>query len=251
MYYIVLGDFNTDLLKRNDIYTVALQAFAKKKGLTQCINTVTRPNVRGGSCIDLIMTNSLFVNVSGTSDDMISDHYKVYCIRKKKKEKKVITVETVRDYKAFNAENVRTLITDIDWTKFDTDLNPARQWSYLYNSVVEIMSIMCPVKKVHSRKPRRNWITVEIYRLIRERKNLMKKIKIAKDPQLLLSIQISRNLVNAAVRKAKENYIKAQLFASRKEPKKFWRTIKSVIETENTDDINIRFNDPDTGDEIH
>ena len=246
----ILGDFNTDLLKRNDIHTVALQAFAKKKGLTQCINSVTRPNVRGGSCIDLIMTNSLFINVSGTVDDMIADHYTVYCIRKKRKDKKVVTVETVRDFKAFNAENFRILITDIDWSEFDSDLNPARQWSYLYNSVVEIMSIMCPLKKVHSRKPRRNWITMEIYRLIRERKNLIKNLKTARDPQILLSIRISRNLVNAAVRKAKENYIKAQLLSNRKDPKKFWRTIKSVFETENIDDINIRFNDPDTGVEI-
>ena len=67
----ILGDFNTDLLKRNDVNTVALQSFAKKNGLLQQISGITRPSSRSGSCIDLIMTNSRFVCKSGISDDMI------------------------------------------------------------------------------------------------------------------------------------------------------------------------------------
>ena len=246
----ILGDFNTDLLKRNDSNTVAIQAFAKKNGLTQCINSVTRPNVRGGSCIDLIMSNCLFVSESGVSDDMISDHLSVYCIRKKHKEKKTIVVETVRDYKAFNKEIFCDLITAIDWTNFDIDLNPANQWSYMCSKIAEILAVMCPYKRVHTRTPRKKWITTAVYRLIRERKRLLKNFQNSKDPQLLGLIRISRNIVNASVRKAKESFVKDLLATSRKDPKKFWRTIKSVIENEETNDISIRFKDPDTGNEI-
>ena len=85
----ILGDFNTDLLKRDDPNTIALQNFAKKWGLYQCIKDITRPNNRGGTCIDLIMTNSPFVAEAGVSDDMISDHLTVFCIRKKSKEKEI------------------------------------------------------------------------------------------------------------------------------------------------------------------
>ena len=55
----ILGDFNTDLLKRDDPKSVTLLSFAKKAGLSQLIKDITRPNRNGGSCIDLIMTNCM------------------------------------------------------------------------------------------------------------------------------------------------------------------------------------------------
>ena len=66
----ILRDLNTDLLKRNDVNTVAIQSFAKRNGLVQQINCITRPNIRGGSCINLIMTNCVYVSKSGISDDI-------------------------------------------------------------------------------------------------------------------------------------------------------------------------------------
>ena len=80
----ILGDCNVDWLKRDNQDTVRLMAFCKNYGLTQCINNITRPNKKGGSCIDLIMTDSKFVVESGIFDDLISDHYGIYSIRKKK-----------------------------------------------------------------------------------------------------------------------------------------------------------------------
>ena len=50
--------------------------------------------------------------------------------------------------------------------------------------------------------------------------------------------------------KAKGNYFKNLLNANRKEPKKFWKTIKSVIAKDESDNKNIRFIDPETGMEI-
>ena len=61
----ILGDFNTDMLKRDDINTVRINRFIKKLGLKQYIVSITRPNKKGGSCIDLIMTDCNFVSNSG------------------------------------------------------------------------------------------------------------------------------------------------------------------------------------------
>ena len=61
---------------------------SRKWGLKQLVNTVTRPNNHGGSCIDHIISNSPFVSKSGVLDDMIADHFTVYAIRKKQKERK-------------------------------------------------------------------------------------------------------------------------------------------------------------------
>ena len=79
----ILGDFNIDFLRRDDNNTVKLTSFIKKLGLSQLINGITRPNVKSGSCIDLILTDCKFINENGILNDLISDHYSIYCIRKK------------------------------------------------------------------------------------------------------------------------------------------------------------------------
>ena len=137
----------------------------KKKGLSQCINDTTRPNARGGSCIDLIMLNCLFIRSSEIDDDFVSDHYTFFCVRKKKKEKKIFTEETVRDYSKFSKDNFCNLISNIEWDNFDVELNPVLKWKFIELEVNRIWSIMCPYKKVCAWKPRAKWITPEIYKL--------------------------------------------------------------------------------------
>ena len=83
-----LGDFNTDWLERDNQDTVKLLSFCKNSGLVQSIDEINRPNMKGGSCIDLIFSNCKFVKRSGILDDVISDHYGIYSIRKKSREAK-------------------------------------------------------------------------------------------------------------------------------------------------------------------
>ena len=59
----IMCDLNTDILKRDNINTINFTRFMKKTGLKQLINSITRPNVRGGSCIDLIMTDSPCIRI--------------------------------------------------------------------------------------------------------------------------------------------------------------------------------------------
>ena len=80
----LLGDFNVDFLDRNSDQRLKYINAFKVIGIKQLVSTITRPNHRGGTCIDWIATNSEFVNASGVLDILISDHLPVYCIRKKK-----------------------------------------------------------------------------------------------------------------------------------------------------------------------
>ena len=169
----ILGDLNVDWLKRDHQDTVKLMSFCKIHGFRQYIDTITRPNKKGGSCIDMIITNSTFVSESGILDDIISDHYGVYCVRKKIREVKDMTWKTVRDYRNFNEENFVRLLTMIDWNQFDVSLDPNVQWLFMKEEILNILSVMCPYKRVYTRKNPTLWITPEIYRLIREIKRLL------------------------------------------------------------------------------
>ena len=100
----ILGDFNTDLLKRDNTQSILLNRFVKKYGLSHQIENITRPNIKGGSCLDLIMTDCPYIQESGILNDFVSDHYTVFSIRKKQKEYREIIRHSVRDYRAFNEE---------------------------------------------------------------------------------------------------------------------------------------------------
>ena len=233
-------------MKRDDTNTIALQNFSKKWGLKQCIQDITRPNNRGGTCIDLVMTDCPFTDKCGVSDDMISDHFSIYVIRKKNREKKIIKTEIVRDMKNYSETVLFELLDTADWSDFDVDLNPTRQWEFLYALIIGILSIMCPFKKVHTRITNNKWISKNIFRLIRERKCVIKQFKITGDPALLSSMRILRNQVNSAVDKAKSEYVKSILVSSKANSKKFWRNIKNLIENENDIIDNVTFKDPIT-----
>ena len=155
-------DFNTDFLKRDNVNVVQTYRFLKKLGLKQEIDQVTRPNRKGGSCIDWIITDCAFVRESGVFDDFVSDHYSVYCIWKKPKENCTHVTRTVRDYHAFDQNNFEHLLRNSKRTVFDANQNPEIQWQIMVNHIQNILSIMCPFKRVNSRKNKKPWITQDI-----------------------------------------------------------------------------------------
>ena len=134
----ILGDFNIDMLRRDDVNTVQIMRFAKKLGLNQLIHDITRPNIRGGSCIDLIFTDSNYVLESGVLDDLVSDHYSTFCIRKKKKEKKEMINRSIRDYRNSDKVDFGNLLMNDDWQIFDTLVEPDRQWEIIHGKTIEI-----------------------------------------------------------------------------------------------------------------
>ena len=225
----IMGDFNTDWLKRDNPDTVKLMSFCKNSGLTQYIDTITRPNKKGGSCIDLAFTNCKFVEASGVLDDIISDQYSIYCIKKKPRETKEMCWKTVRDYRKFNGQAFVALLNISDWNNYDTSLDPNVQWLFLKNEVLNVLSVMCPYKRVYTRKYPPLWITPEIYRLIRERKLMLKLYKATGCYEILKLVHDLRNQVNSAVDLAKGHFIRKKLKQNTQNPKKFWQSVNSLI----------------------
>ena len=82
----LLGDFNVDFLDRSSAPRTKFQSLFNTHGLKQLIKNITRPSKNSGTCIDWIATNSLYVKQYGVTDDFISDHFTIYCIRKKARE---------------------------------------------------------------------------------------------------------------------------------------------------------------------
>ena len=80
--------------------------------------------------------------------------------------------KTVHDYRIFDKENFGQLLTSENRHNFDISVDTDVQWEIIYQYSMEILSVMCPYKKVQTPKNITPWLTQEIYAAIRNKKDL-------------------------------------------------------------------------------
>ena len=80
----LLGDLNVNYQNISSPDFKKLHFFAKSNGLAQVIQNTTRNNDRSESLLDVIFTNSIYVNSAGTLDHYIRDHQPIYVVKKRK-----------------------------------------------------------------------------------------------------------------------------------------------------------------------
>ena len=218
----MLGDFNVDYRKRDDINFKRFQTFFKKFGLTQLIENITRPCINSGSCIDWIVTNSRFVASSGVTTVYLSDHFVIECVCKKSREKKSVVYRNLRNYSKYNRENLIDILKNrLDSDQFDAMNDPNTLWNCIYRNTLDILSVMCPIKRYSQRETPSPWISAEIYRAIRYRDTLISLYNTAGALLYLTLAKRQRNHVNMLIESAKKKYVESLLTKNVKTPKNF------------------------------
>ena len=142
----VLGDYNIDFLQRANPDLLRFSAFLKRFGMSQIITSFTRPGKYRCTCIDWIVTNSPFVAECGVTDIMISDHYAIHCIKKKKKEHVEYVYCYLRNYKHYNVQNFVNLFRQKTNPGFLDIDDPNILWEHIYSTANTILEVMCPYR---------------------------------------------------------------------------------------------------------
>ena len=225
----ILGDFNINLRNRNEPNALLVNAFLKDNGLNQLINIPTRLTNKGGSCLDWIITDCPYVNVSGTLDELISDHFSVFAIRKKEREKISKKWKTVRVMKNYDENMFSDLLSNSDWDPYFMSLDVDYLWDIVYSRIIEILSVMCPYKNVCLREPKTPWVNPDVVKAINERKKYMRMYRRTKNQYIWEICKYLRNRCNSQIRNAKAAYIKNNLRRNVNDPKKFWKTINTLL----------------------
>ena len=101
----IVGDFNVDYLKLDNVNTKRFHSFFNISGLNQLICDITRPCFNHGTAIDWIVTNSKFFSTSGVTNIFVSDQFEIECIKKKARERIKNVYRVLRDYKNYNKDN--------------------------------------------------------------------------------------------------------------------------------------------------
>ena len=233
-----------DFLERNNLKLEPLKHFIRENGFVQLIKTPTRLNRNGGSCLDWIITDSAYVKDYGVLGDLLSDHFQIFCVRKKKREHMTREWKTIRMYKNYDKEAFVNLLCQSDWIDYDVEENPKVLWDIISSKIENILSVMCPYKKVFIKSRKTPWITPEIIHYMKERSKCARILKKTNGYGLFEICKYLRNKVNTLVRNAKSSYIQNTMNINIKNPNIFWRTINSLLPPKKPDVSDINFIDP-------
>ena len=246
----IIGDFNIDYLRRNANIMTSVKTFLKESGLRQLIEHCTRLTPHGATCIDWIITDCDYVESSGVLNDLLSDHFLIYVNRKKIREKVVRDWKSIRQYKKFNNDIFCDLLMEIDWNVYDNENDVNRMWDMLLYKINEILSVMCPWKRVYLCSKKSPWITPTIINYINERTKIAKIFRKTGSPHMYELSKFLRNKVTTLIRNAKSKYIQENLFMNKNNPKKFWRILRTVFIGESKSEVDMEFIHPDTNTKV-
>ena len=246
----ILGDFNINLEARNTPDALLVNKFLKDNSLKQLVTEHTRLTSRGGSCIDWIITDCPYIKESGILEELLSDHFSIFAIRKKKRERVIKKWKSTRMYKNYDKDIFGTLLTNMDWAQYYEIRDVDVLWNIIYSRIVEILEIMCPYKRVCLRDPKTPWVTRELVHAINERKKFVRLYWKTKNQFIWDICKYLRNRCNTLVRQAKSKYIKESLLRTTDDPKKFWKSINNLLKGPKKDIVAHEFIDSVSGDTI-
>ena len=237
--FFIGGDFNIDVKSKNTNSSRKLLRFFKINQFKQNIVQITRPD--SNATLDLIISNCEIVKETGTYDINVIDHLPVYAIRKKSKIIHEQTTFRGRSYKNLVENDLNDLFLEYDWINFgENSIDTC--WNIMYSRIVDVVNKLCPLKEFKFAKEKPKWMSDDLIELMKNRDISLKQYLKARTEETKKEMRRMRNMVNVAIRNARNEYVKGQLEIHQKNPKKFWKQITDILpsKTENQNFDNIK-----------
>ena len=213
--FFIGGDFNIDIKSQNSISSKELSRFLKLNQFKQYVVETTRPD--SNTILDLIISNCEMVKESGPYDVNVSDHLPVYVIRKKSKVIREQTTFRGRSYKNLAENELKDLLLEYDWTNFGENCID-NCWKTMYSRIDDVNKL-CPMKDFKFAKEKPKWMSDDLIELMKNRDISLKQYLKTKTEVAKKEMRRLRNMVNVAIRNAKNEYVKGQLEIHQKKTK--------------------------------
>ena len=232
---IIMGDFNINYETHiNSRLHHDFKDIMTFHGFKQIVTTPTRITKDTATLIDhIFITRPSNFPSSSVVTTCISDHDFVYCRRKINTTKFAFRIIQCRNYCRYNPVNLRNDVRDIDWTPVyenNTDVNSAV--TYLTTELREIFNRHAPLIEKRIRGKPSDWIDDNIKKEMNKRDRLLRKARGNKSEASWAEYRRQRNKCNNLVKRAKCTHYRNILNEEENvNPKKFWKTIKSLFPT--------------------
>ena len=223
-----MGDFNIDFSNKASNDSKDLINLMSTHGFKQFIKETTRFGTKN-TCIDLIFSNSDYINDAGTLDLNYSDHQAIYVTKKKTTLKSKKMKFYGRSYKNYIAEKYQENLESLDWTELFKIEDPNEAWEFFIQKISITLDLMCPLKEYSVNEYKENWMNRDLMELIIDKDLALKKAKKSNKLDDIIYARKIRNETGKIIEKAKKDYLEEEFINSKGDPKKFWKNIYSII----------------------
>ena len=229
MELYILGDLNVNYKNQSSCEYKKVKFFGQANGLAQLITTTTRNTDKTKSLLDLVLTNSKYISVSGTLNHYISDHQPIFVVKKKGRDTRPSVDFQGRSYRNFDKTVFRDKLVGRDWDNFYDISDPVEAWDSILGNLTPVLDEMCPIRTFRIKNYRPNWISDELIEQIKDRDYFYKRAKLDNEEDSWNIARHLRNVTNANIRHAKKDFVIDNLNNCHADCKKFWHAIRSVI----------------------
>ena len=227
---IFLGDFNANYLVKRD--SKELKAIIEINGFEQMIKEPTRITETTETLIDLIATNNPSsiskVNVTSYS---IADHELIGCVRKLNNIKYKSRSMYARNYKDYAPENLLNNVKNINWQRLYATDDPNSAANFFTKQLKAVFDQHAPFENKTVRGKPAAWLRADVKILMNNRDRILRKAKKTSLPSDWTAYKRARNLCNGKIREAKRKYYRNLIEENKRNPRKFWDTIKTIFPT--------------------
>ena len=158
----------------------------------------------------------------GISDDSIVFAYRKRVIHGFPRGRCTSTI-THRNLRKFNLQSFRNDTASHDWDHIHNLSNPNDIWSEWKNSFLEIVDKHAPLRKLRVRGRSSRWIASELKKQMHEKDILKIKAIKSNDPAVWAQFKEQRNIVNKAVKQAKQSYYQTSFSDHKGDYRKAWQ----------------------------
>ena len=227
----ICGDFNIDLLSINENrYVSTFYDILTSMALLPTIVRPTRCTKESQTLIDNIFTNRLYEFDAGILEADISDHFPIFTLVKN-----IFSTNNEHEtfqYRVVNENNLQKLYNNLSRYQYSDVIDPLdcnESLKRLNDIILRELDICCPVKsgRKTKREKKNPWISHEIKALIKKRENYRKLF--LQNKMNRNEYNYFRNFVTNKVRWTKQNYYQNLLMDIRKNIKKTWNVINSLL----------------------
>lgn len=159
--FIVMGDFNIDVLDVNDPVTRRFEDVLKSFGLRWAINSPTRVTEHSATAIDNVVTNLTDVLVS-VINTAISDHHgQQVTINGLQPKRYPLNKKTIRDVRPSNIVLLNNLLSKENWGFFNFEEPVEAQFQNFERTFSYHLNVSCPLKQIQQKPKNKKctWIT--------------------------------------------------------------------------------------------
>lgn len=227
---ILIGDWNTNMLKKDSSIYKAFSVFCNLFSLHQLISQCTRVSPTSQSIIDLVLTSDKSnISNSGAIDYGISDHAIIYCTRKTRRP--VINCHhtvKIRSMRNYNNESLLHELGKLDLSRVLKMTSADEAWCYFKFMFLRAINQLAPVKSVRFKTRSEPWINAAIIEAITARNDSLQEYRKKKDEASFGLFKKLRNVVNRLIKKAKLEYYNDIIAENKDDPQKLWKSLKQL-----------------------